>query len=410
MSKVALRSKHASEDHRKPRKWVFPSFSPLSWRWVWVAFGLVVVFLIAQVTWWMIFQRQLIQQSIDYAETPWLQAAALVQQLWLASNPTEREALAQELRQGFPQLRVEGERVLVDPEQLAAYRNAQLRHLRMLAFEGPFFLLVALLGLYIIGMALRREQELKRRQQNFLMAVTHEFRTPISTVRLLAETLERRELPREKQLGYLAHMEQELSRLEALSERLLATARLEQSRTRLTPQGFALATATRLDLGQVVTELLQRQRGGLEARGAVLRLELPEGELPVELDPEAFGIALSNLLDNAIKYTPGEKKLIRLRLERQGSEALLHVEDQGSGVAPEDLPYIFDPFYRSGSELTRETPGLGIGLYLVKTIMELLGGKITCTPLEQGTRFTLSLPLSAERANLVPESTHRGIV
>lgn len=159
----------------------------------------------------------------------------------------------------------------------------------------------------------------------------------------------------------------------------------------------------------MVTELLQRQRGGLEARGAVLRLELPEGELPVELDPEAFGIALSNLLDNAIKYTPGEKKLIRLRLERQGSEALLHVEDQGSGVAPEDLPYIFDPFYRSGSELTRETPGLGIGLYLVKTIMELLGGKITCTPLEQGTRFTLSLPLSAERANLVPEGTNRGV-
>lgn len=410
MSKVALRSKHAFEDHQKPRRWVFPSFSPLSWRWVWVAFGLVVVFLIAQVTWWMIFQRHLIQQSIDYAETTWLQEAALVQQLWLASNPTEREALAQELRQGFPQLRVEGERVLVDPEQLAAYRNAQLRHLRMLAFEGPFFLLVALLGLYIIGMALRREQELKRRQQNFLMAVTHEFRTPISTVRLLAETLERRELPREKQLGYLAHMEQELSRLEALSERLLATARLEQSRTRLTPQGFALATATRLDLGQVVTELLQRQRGGLEARGAVLRLELPEGALPVELDPEAFGIALSNLLDNAIKYTPGEKKLIRLRLERQGSEALLHVEDQGSGVAPEDLPYIFDPFYRSGSELTRETPGLGIGLYLVKTIMELLGGKITCTPLEQGTRFTLSLPMSAERASPVPESTNRGVV
>ncbi|GAJ14334.1 unnamed protein product, partial [marine sediment metagenome] len=119
---------------------------------------------------------------------------------------------------------------------------------------------------------------------------------------------------------------------------------------------------------------------------------------------------LSNLLDNAIKYTPGEKKLIRLRLERQGSEALLHVEDQGSGVAPEDLPYIFDPFYRSGSELTRETPGLGIGLYLVKTIMELLGGKITCTPLEQGTRFTLSLPMSAERASPVSEGTHRGVV
>ncbi|MER3479514.1 MAG: sensor histidine kinase [Meiothermus sp.] len=381
------------------------SRAPFTLRWVWVAFGLVVLFLVAQVTWWMIFQRQLIQQSIDYAETTWLQEAALVQQLWSASAPAAREVLAQELREQFPQLRVEGDKVSVDPEQLAAYRNAQLRHLRMLAFEGPFFLLVALAGLYIIGVALRREQWLKRRQQNFLMAVTHEFRTPISTLRLLAETLQRRELPREKQLGYLAHMSQELSRLEALSERLLATARFEQSRNRLTPRGFALTT--RLDLGQVVSELLQQLRGGLEARGAVIALEPPQDPLPVELDVEAFGMVLSNLLDNAVKYTPGREKPIRLRLERCGAEALLHVEDGGSGVNPEDLPYIFDPFYRSGSELTREVPGLGIGLYLVKTIMELLGGKVTCTALERGTRFTLSLPIAAEGTRYVP-GTSRG--
>lgn len=379
---------------KDPREKRRRTLSPLPLRWVWVAFGLVVLFLIAQVTWWMIFQRHLIQQSIDYAETTWLQEAAVVQQLWSASDPAEREVLAQELREQFPQLRVEGDKVLVDPEQLAAYRNTQLRHLRMLAFEGPFFLLVALLGLYIIGVALRREQELKRRQQNFLMAATHEFRTPISTLRLLAETLERRELSREKQLNYLAHMGQELSRLEALSERLLATARLQQqTQVRLSPAGLALATATRLDLGQVVAELLQKQRGGLEARGAVITLEPAATPLPVELDMGAFGIVLSNLLDNAVKYTPEAQKPVRVRLERQDGEALLHVEDQGSGIAPEDLPHIFDPFYRSGSELTREAPGLGIGLYLVKTIMELLGGQIICTPLERGTRFTLRLPL-----------------
>ncbi|PZA07060.1 MULTISPECIES: sensor histidine kinase KdpD [unclassified Meiothermus] len=353
--------------------------------WVWVAFGLVVLFLVAQVSWWMIFQRQLIQQSIAYAETTWLQEAALVQRLWSASDPAEREALARELHEQFPQLRIEGDTVSVDPERLATYRNAQLRHLRMLAFEGPFFLLVALLGLYIIGQALRREQDLKRRQQNFLMAATHEFRTPISTVRLLAQTLERRELPREKQLGYLAHMHQELSRLEALTERLLATARLE---ARLSPTRLS-----RLELGQVVAELLQRQRGGLEARGAVIVLEPAKDSLLVELDEEAFGIVLSNLLDNAIKYTPGPEKPVWIRLERQGNEALLHVEDRGSGVDTEDLPYIFDPFYRSGNELTREVPGLGIGLYLVKAIMELLRGTIACTPLERGSRFTLRLPL-----------------
>ncbi|GIW32842.1 MAG: hypothetical protein KatS3mg072_0175 [Meiothermus sp.] len=362
--------------------------------WVWLAFGLVVGFLLAQVAWWLIFQRNYIQQNIEYAETAWLQEAALVQQLWAATASEKREALKQELRQVFPHLEVEGERVYVNPERLQAYRSEQMRYLRMFSYEGPFFLAVMLLGLYIIGRSLRREQEFKRRQQNFLMAASHEFRTPISTLRLLAQTLQMRELSREKQLSYLTHMTHEIDRLEDLSERLLATSRLVQGLGQIKPE--------RHDLNQVAGRCLARQQSTLMARGATLHLELAPLPLPVNLDPEAFSLVLSNLLDNAVKYSPQPQKLVWVRLRREGEQAVLEVEDRGVGLSKGDLQQIFEPFYRVGDEQTRRTRGLGLGLYLVKNITELMGGRVWAEALPQGSRFGLSFPL-AEAHSPVPE-------
>ena len=366
-------------------------------RWIWLAFGLVVVFLVTQVSWWMIFQRHLIQQSVDYAQTTWLREAAVVQQLWLASDPESRARLAQELRQQFPHLQVEGERVFVNPDQLAAYRNQQLRSLRMLAFEGPFFLLVMLLGLWLIARSLRREQEFKRRQQNFLLSTTHEFRTPIGTLRLLLETLQVREVSPEKRRAYLLSMGQELSRLEDLSERLLATARLEQ--------GLASTQTQRQDLNQAVAEKVQTLKPTLEARGAALHFEPAPQALFAELDAEALRLVLSNLLENALKYSPAAHKPIWVRVEAQGNQALVQVEDRGIGIAKEALPNIFEPFFRAGNELTRETRGMGLGLYLVKSLMELMGGKVVCEPMSQGTRFTLYFPISEVRPALAAEGS-----
>uniref|UniRef100_A0A7C3DKK7 histidine kinase n=1 Tax=Meiothermus ruber TaxID=277 RepID=A0A7C3DKK7_MEIRU len=361
---------------------------------VWLAFGLVVVFLLAQVAWWIVFQRNTIQQNIEYAETAWLQEAALVQQLWAATAPEKREALRLELQKTFPHLEVEGERVYVNPERLQAYRTEQMRHLRMFAYEGPVFLLVMLLGLYIIGRSLRSEQEFKRRQQNFLMAASHEFRTPISTLRLLAQTLSMRELPREKQLTYLEHMTHEIDRMEDLTERLLATSRLAQGMGQIKPE--------RHDLNQAVSRCLARQQQTLAARGATLHLEPSPTPLPVELDPEAFSLVLSNLLDNAVKYSPQPEKPIWVRLHSRGGQALLEVEDRGVGLSKGQLQQIFEPFYRVGDEQTRRTRGLGLGLYLVKSITELMGGRVWAEALPEGSRFVLSFPL-VEAQGLLPE-------
>ena len=251
-------------------------------------------------------------------------------------------------------------------------------------------MLVILSGLAVIAVSLRSERELKRRQENFLMAATHEFRTPITTLRLLIETSMYREFSREKQLEYLARMELELRRLQDSSERVLATARLEQG---IHPQQVAIQ-----DLNLVVSAQLETLRSALEARGASIKLERFSDVLPVSVDASAFGIVLSNLLDNAVKYSPNDIKPITLRLGINRNLAFVCVEDQGVGLDPKEVPHIFDQFYRVGSELTRVARGLGLGLYLVKSITELMNGTVKCEPLEQGIRFTVSFPIQSQKA------------
>jgi signal transduction histidine kinase len=364
-------------------------------RWVWLAFALVVVFLIAQVSWWLIFQRQYIQQNIEYAETTWLHEAALLQELWPAIEPSRREALIKEMGVAFPHIEVQGETVFVNPERLVEYRAEQLGYLRMFAYEGPFFLLVMLGGLWIIAHSLRSEQEFKRRQQNFLMAASHEFRTPISTLRLLVQTLLLRELSKEKQQAYLTHMGHEVDRLEDLSERLLATSRLAQ--------GMNQVRASRLEFDELVRQILERQREVLEARGARLHFDSGPNPVLVDLDPEAFGLVLSNLLDNAVKYSPGAEKPVWIRLWASQTQAVLEVEDRGIGIRRTEAAHIFEPFYRVGDEQTRNTRGLGLGLYLVRGITELMGGSVQAEPLPQGTRFSLRFPLAQPTPTSRPE-------
>lgn len=351
---------------------------------------MVVGFLIAQALWWMVFQRQLVQQSIDYAEEAWLREAAVFQQLWLSSDPAQRSLLAQELQQSFPHLRLQGEQVVVDPNRLAEFRNQQLRYLRMLAFEGPFFLLVMLLGLAIIGRSLQREQRFKQRNRNFLMAATHEFRTPITTLRLIQQTLQMRELPNEKRQLYLASMAHEIRRLEDLSEKMLAAARLEQ--------GLFTGSLKRLELGSAVQNRLDEIKPTLEARGAKVWLELSDQPLWVEADPEALGLILSNLLENALKYSHADDKPIWVRVMLNNAQALVQVEDRGIGIAKEALGQLFEPFFRAQDESTRSTPGMGLGLYLVRSLMDWMHGSVACEALDRGCRFSLRFPMVGSTA------------
>jgi signal transduction histidine kinase len=352
-----------------------------------VAFVVIIVFLIAQVVWWVVFQRGYINRTVEQTTVSWQREARMANLALENTAPVARTKLLEQLRVDAEHLNLETNPVTVNSRALEAYSHRQERYVRMFAFELPFFLIAMLSGLYVIWLSIRSDTELKRRQQNFLMAATHEFRTPISTLTLLVETALYRELPREKQLEVLNRMNAEVGRLQDVSERVLATARLEQ--------GLGVNTLEVQDLNRVVNRIVEAQRDKLERVGARIRFEMPDAPIPVKLDEAAFSIVLTNLLENAVKYTPETIKPVTIRLEARGSLADLSVIDCGVGLEPHEVAHVFDQFYRVGNELTRTAKGLGLGLYLVRGITELMGGRVRCEPLEQGTRFTVTLPIAS---------------
>jgi signal transduction histidine kinase len=351
------------------------------------AFVVIIVFLIAQVVWWVVFQRGYINRTVEQTTVSWQREARMANLALENAAVGSRAKLLAQLQLEGDHLNLETMPVSVNSAALEAYSNRQERYVRMFAFELPFFLIVMLSGLYVIWLSVRSDTELKRRQQNFLMAATHEFRTPISTLTLLVETALYRELPREKQLEVLNRMNAEVGRLQDVSERVLATARLEQ--------GLGVNTLEVQDLNRVVQRIVDSQREKLERVGAKITLEIPEGALPVKLDEAAFAIVLTNLLENAVKYTPEAIKPVTITLEARGSLVDLSVTDRGVGLEPYEVAHVFDQFYRVGNELTRTAKGLGLGLYLVRGISELLGGRVRCEPLEHGTQFTVTLPIAS---------------
>lgn len=350
-----------------------------------VAFGVIIAFVTAQMAWWIYFQAVYVGQ-VSNTTIEGLEREALTLNALLAEGAVDQvRALLAE--QHHLKLNAAGTLVEVDEETVAAFVAEHRRVVRMFAFEGPFFVLVVMLGLFIIARNLRLERELKRRQSNFLDAIGHEYKTPISTLRLLIETMQLRDLPRAKAQEYLTRMSAEVDRLDRTGQQVLATARLEGDAVGVRWQHH--------ELRALVGTLLEQARPVLEARGAEVAFVEGGAPLVVNVSPEEVALMLENLLDNAIKYSPGPRKRVEVRLGGEGRWARLSVEDSGNGIPEGERANVLERFYRVGSELTRSSPGLGLGLYLVRRAVETLGGRIHIGDgAEGGTLVTVLLPVA----------------
>jgi two-component system, OmpR family, sensor histidine kinase SenX3 len=351
-----------------------------------IAFIVIIAFVVAQVVWWIVFTERYVSNYRDNTLQTWQKDADVANELVALSQSS---MVIEKLQADYPHLQYDQtvNEFVIDKTVSSDFVKNQNGYIRMFAFEGPFFVLVVLTGLYIIARSLRTERELKRRQQNFLSAITHEFKTPMSTLRLLVETALFRPLSPEKQKSYLEKMSSELLRLEQTSEQVLAAARLEHSES--------APILENLELNSVVQGVIGKARSGLEARGAILSVDYSPEPLNVSLDINAFSVVLNNLLDNAVKYSPNAPKVVKVRLERQNDLVLIHVDDEGIGIPEQELSHVFERFYRVGNEMTRESKGVGLGLHLVKTVTEAMNGwvRVEGNPnAEQGTRFTVVLP------------------
>jgi two-component system, OmpR family, sensor histidine kinase SenX3 len=249
-------------------------------------------------------------------------------------------------------------------------------------WEGGFFLLVLIGGMAVLTRTLRHDAELRRRQQNFLAAVSHEFKSPLASIQLAAETLVLRSRDDDgRRLG--ARILEDGERLLRMIDNLLDTTRLEEGRARLTPQLVNLKATSQT----AIAAIAERAR----ATGLTVTLEIAD-ELAVNVDPVVVETGLRNLLDNALKSCAAAKRgTIRVHGVRDAAGVTLAVSDDGLGFPPEDAAMIFEKFHRLGDELRRATPGTGLGLYIVKRLVELSGGSVHAESPGPGRGATVSM-------------------
>jgi signal transduction histidine kinase len=246
------------------------------------------------------------------------------------------------------------------------------------------------LVLFFGNRALKEQQRLSKLRTDFLTNVSHELKTPLTAIRLHAETLERQSsgniAPASSSLETIV---EEVDRLSALINDVLEFTRLENDKKRYVWES--------VDLVPVIQESIQLFSQQLGESHFKVVLDLPESLVLSKADRAALKQCAVNLLSNSLKFSPDEKYLA-IRLAHEDKQAIWEVEDRGIGVDPRDRPHIFEKFYR-GSSLDPALSGTGLGLTLCKAFIEAHGGQITYDGNRsgKGSRFVIRLPIQDNR-------------
>jgi signal transduction histidine kinase len=254
-------------------------------------------------------------------------------------------------------------------------------------FMGAFVLLVAVIaaGLIATYRLVRRESEIARLKSDFVANVSHDLKTPLSLIRMFAETLEMDRVPDpQRRREYYAVLTRESERLGRLIDNVLDFSRIESGRQR-----YELAPGP---IEPLIQEVLESFRHPLRQQGFTLDVAVAPDLPDVAMDDEAIKQVLANLLDNAMKYS-AERRHITVTARRQGDGVAVEVADEGIGIPVGERERIFEKFYRIGRSETQGRRGSGVGLALVKHIAEAHGGRIGVDERAGGgSRFTLHLP------------------
>ena len=339
-----------------------------------VGFLVVLVIATAQVAWWITDQRTLARGERDRVVALYESDAAAitaVAQLWNATGraptETERGALSEIVAQ-LPHLAFDPADGVasVRTDAIEELAGAVASRLNRYAWEGGFFLLVLLVGMAVLTRAIRDDAKLRRRQQNFIAAVSHEFKSPLASMRLSGETLATRSTePDSRRLG--ERLVEDGDRLLRMVDNLLDTARIDDGRINLRREPVPLR--------DVVEGVTAGHAARAAREGIVLRADVPA--ITLDADPLVIESVLRNLLDNAIKACiAGEGREISIEAHRDGPEVVVEISDDGIGFPPRDAAMIFEKFYRSGDAGSNPMPGTGLGLYVVRRLAEISDARV----------------------------------
>jgi K+-sensing histidine kinase KdpD len=244
--------------------------------------------------------------------------------------------------------------------------------------EGSIFFLLILVGAAFVYRSVRRQFYMQQQQQNFMMAVTHELKTPISVARLNLETLQKYSLDPEKQKKLIHMTLEETARLNFLTNNILVSSQLEG--------GGYKSSKEELDLSDLLKDCIHDFRNRYPERTFIEKIE---PDMDVKGDALLLQILANNLLENAIKYSPKENP-IKILLYKERADIKLQIVDEGPGIPDEEKKKIFTKFYRIGNEATRKTQGTGLGLYLCHKIARDHNADILVTNnIPRGSNFTV---------------------
>jgi K+-sensing histidine kinase KdpD len=245
-------------------------------------------------------------------------------------------------------------------------KEAQRRTVQYIS-EGSTFLLLILVGAVFVYRVVRRQFRVQQQQQNFMMAVTHELKTPIAVAKLNLETLQRYSLDEEKRNRMLVSALQEINRLNNLSSNILISSQLEG--------GNYIPAKEEFPFSDTIIQMAEEYRHRFPDRKWEASVQ---PDIGIRGDSVLLRVLISNLVENSVKYSQ-KNSLIRLELERERDGVLFRILDEGYGIPTEEKKKIFERFYRVGNESTRVAPGTGLGLYLCNKIAADHGARITVT-------------------------------
>jgi signal transduction histidine kinase len=267
-------------------------------------------------------------------------------------------------------------------EKVKAIEAFETRKTKQYIYEGVTFLFLFLLGAIYVYRSLLKQLRYSNQQQNFMMAVTHELKTPIAITQLNIETLLKRELDIAQKKMLIENTLKETHRLDALCNNILLASQLDMGKYESNMQD--------VDLSDIVQKLVDSFQERFEHRKLILTIT---PSVFIQAEPLLMQLLVNNLLDNAHKYSTITSPITVL-LTTQENQIQLMIKDEGVGIPIEERDKIFEKFYRIGDESTRTTKGTGLGLYLCKKISEFHQATITVDANKpSGSIFKINFPI-----------------
>lgn len=341
---------------------------------------LLVIVSVVQVGWWVIDQRNDVREKSEAIRELYAQQSAAGEELLAAGVPQQR---VQEL---LPRHVISDGKVSISPQALAVLEEEQQRSAKQYISEGLFFLLALCACIAVIWRALHAERQVVKEQDDFLALVSHQFKTPLASLQLSLETMSLRTLTPEQSRTLIDRMLSDLARMETMVSRILDSVRLSRGRVDLKSEPVPLAQAVMRVVNQF-QERAQKERITLTAN-------IPE-DMQVLADPLAVDVVVRNLVENAIAaVAPVGGGTVSLEAHSDNGEVQLTVRDTGVGFLASDQSRLFEKFSRLHPGGGSTYYGTGLGLFIVKRLMQQLGGRVAARSagLGKGAEFILTWP------------------